>query len=54
MIEREREERKANLSSAISRGFASLNSVGRELKLLYAIRDMRGCWNHKISPRSNV
>ena len=52
--EREREERKANLSSEISWGFTGQNSVGRKLKLLYATRATRGYWNHKISPRSKV
>ena len=52
--DREREERKANLSLAISRGFVYRNSAGRELKLLYATRAMRGYWNHKISSRSKV
>ena len=51
---REREERKENLSPAISQGFAGRNSASRELKLLYATRVTRGYWNHKISPRSKV
>ena len=56
MIEKERgrEERKSNLSPAISQGFAGRNSIGRELKLLYATRAMHGYWNFKISPRSKV
>ena len=52
--ERERREKKSNLSPAISRGFADWNSVGRELKLLYATRATYGYWNHKISPKSKV
>ena len=52
--ERERRERKANLSPAISRGFASRNSASQELKLLYTTRPTREYWNHKISPRSKL
>ena len=52
--EREREERKSNLSSAISRGFTGQNSVGRQLRLLYATRATLEYWNHKFSPRSKV
>ena len=55
--ERERERREKNkkqASSAILRGFASQNSAGRELKLLYVTRATRGYRNHKISPRSKV
>ena len=53
--ERKREEgEKKQASPAILRGFAGQNSVGRELKLLYATRAMRGYQNHKISPRSKV
>ena len=36
--ERERGERKENMSSTISRGFAGRNSAGRELKMLYAMK----------------
>ena len=49
--ERERREKKINLSPANSRGFASRNSADRELKLLYLMRATRGYWNHKILPR---
>ena len=42
--------KKKQASTTILRGFASRNSTGRELKLLYATRDMRGYRNHKISP----
>ena len=49
--ERERKEKKSNISHKISRGFAGRNSVGRELKLLYATRATRGYQHHKISPR---
>ena len=42
---------KNNLSPAISQGFVGWNSIGRELKLLYATRATHGYWNHKISPR---
>ena len=52
--EREREERKANLSPVISWGFVGQNSAGQELKSLYAIRATHGYLNHKISLRSKV
>ena len=52
---RERDEgEKKQASPAISRGFASQNSAGRELKLFYATRVMRGYRNHKILPRFKV
>ena len=54
MLERERREKKSNLSPAISLGFAGRNSVSQELKLLYATRATREHQNNKISPRSKV
>ena len=52
--EREGREKKSNLSPTISRGVAGRNLVGREIKLLYTTRAMRGYWNNKILPRSKV
>ena len=44
-------KKKNDLSPMFSRGFASRNSTGRELKLLYAMRATRGYQNQKISAR---
>ena len=52
--EREEEEKKRQASPVISRGFTGRNSEGRELKMLYATRAMRGYRHHKISPRFKV
>ena len=40
--EREMREKKKKASPAILRGLAGRNSTGQELKLLYAMRAMRG------------
>ena len=52
--EREGGGREKQASPAILQGFAGHNSIGRKLKLLYAMRATRGYRNHKNSPRSKV